>query len=517
MRAGTTVSLLGIAGDDRSPERSEPSFRQIVDGIHGLVCTMDARGELEFVNQQIVDFTGRTFEELRDWQPLLHEEDRDEVVRRWSHAVATGLPYESEHRIPRADGVFRWFHVRGMPMRDASGSIVRWCVLLVDIDDRRSAEEVSKARERELRLLIDSFPGMVAVASADGQHEYANKRVMDYVGQTLAEAAGLGWLGGIHPDDREAVRAAWLRSVASAEPMDVQHRWRRFDGVYRWFHARVEPLFDENGRVIRWYGLLVDVDDRKRAEETLRRSEAQLAHVTRVTTMGELTASIAHEVNQPLTAIVNNANACLGLLPESMPDLHEVREALRDIVDDGDRASAIIARVRRLVKNAPFESVLLDLRDVVHDVVTLATHESTRRAVTVRVDLADDLPPVVGDRVQLAQVLMNLVVNAMDAMTTADEPRRVLVVRGRRAMHDGAARVALHVEDAGIGLSREAMERLFEPFYTTKANGLGMGLAISRSIVDAHGGRLWVEPHPDAGTIVSFDLPVATAMTADRG
>lgn len=506
----------GEAQSERAPGPSEPSFRQIVDGIPGLVCTMDATGELEFVNQQTMDFMGRTFDELRDWRTLLHDEDRDEVVRRWARSVETGVPYEIEHRIPRADGVFRWFHVRGMPMRDADGSIVRWCVLLSDIDVRKSAEEVSKARERELRLLIDSFPGMVAVASADGQHEYANKRVMEYVGQTLAEAAGLGWLGGIHPDEREAVRAAWLRSVATAEPMDVQHRWRRYDGVYRWFHARVEPLLDEHGKVIRWYGLLVDVDDHKRAEETLRRSEAQLAHVTRVTTMGELTASIAHEVNQPLTAIVNNANACLGLLPESTPDLLEVREALRDIVEDGDRASAIIARVRRLVKNAPFESAPLELKDVVHDVVTLATHESTRRGVTVRVELADDLPPVVGDRVQLAQVLMNLVVNGMDAMTTADECRRVLVVRGRRAMHDGTARVVLDVEDAGIGLSREAMDRLFEPFYTTKASGMGMGLAISRSIVDAHGGRLWVAPHPDAGTIVSFDLPVATAMTADR-
>lgn len=477
---------------------------------------MDTRGELEFVNQQIIDFTGRTFEELCDWRPLLHEEDRDEVVRRWSNVVATGLPYDIEHRIQRADGVYRWFHVRGMPMRDASGSIVRWCVLLVDVGDRKSAEEASKARERELRLLLDNFPGMVAVASADGRHEYANKPVMDYVGQTLAEVEGLGWLGGIHPDEREAVQQAWLRSVASGEPMDVHHRWRRFDGVYRWFHARVEPLCDEHGSVIRWYGLLVDVDDRKRAEETLRRSELQLAHVTRVTTMGELTASIAHEVNQPLTAIVNNANACLGLLRAAASKLDEVREALRDIIEDGERASAIIARVRRLVKKAPFESALLDVKDVVNDVVALAAHESTRRGVIVRVELANDLPPVVGDRVQLAQVLLNLVVNGMDAMATADERRRVLVVRGRRAMHDGAARVVLHVEDAGTGLSREAMDRLFEPFYTTKANGMGMGLAISRSIVDAHGGRLWVEPNPDAGTIVSFDLPEATAMKADR-
>jgi PAS domain S-box-containing protein len=502
--------------DARSVERSELSLRRIVDGIPGLVCTMDARGELEFVNQQITDFMGRTLEELRDWRPFLHDEDRDEVVRRWSHSLETGVPYEIEHRIPRADGVFRWFQVRGMPMRDANGSIVRWCVLLSDIDDRKTAEDASRARERELRALVDSFPGMIAVANADGQHEYANKRVMDYVGQTLAEVADLGWLGGIHPDEREAVRDTWLRSVASGEPMDVDHRWRRFDGVYRWFHARVEPLRDDDGKIVRWYGLLVDVDDRRRAEETLRRSEAQLAHVARVTTMGELTASIAHEVNQPLTAIVNNANACLGLLPESLPQLHEVREALHDIVDDGDRASAILARVRQLVKKAPIERALLDLADVVADVLAITAHESARRDVTVRLELADDLPPVLGDRVQLAQVLLNLVVNGMDASTHVGDARRVLVVRGLSTMRDGATRVVLRVEDAGIGLPREAIDRLFEPFYTTKPDGMGMGLAISRSIVDAHGGRLWVEPNTNAGTIVAFDLPAAAATTVDR-
>lgn len=477
---------------------------------------MDATGQLEFVNRQILDFMGRTFEELRDWRPLLHDEDRDEVVRRWSRSVETGVPYEIEHRIPRADGVYRWFQVRGMPMRDAHGSIVRWCVLLSDIDDRKTAEEASRARERELRVLLDCFPGMVAVASADGRHEYANKRAMDYVGRTLGEVADLGWLDGIHPDERAAVRAAWLHSVASAEPMDVDHRWRRFDGVYRWFHARVEPLLDEHGKVVRWYGLLVDVDDRKRAEETLRRSEAQLAHVARVMTMGELTASIAHEVNQPLTAIVNNANACLGLLPESAAPLLEVREALRDIVDDAERASAIIARVRGLVNKAPFESALLQVKDVVTDVVTLAAREFARRGVGVRVELADDLPPVVGDRVQLAQVLLNLLVNGMDAMTAAEEALRVLVVRGLSAIRDGAARVVIRVEDRGIGLSREALDRVFEPFYTTKANGMGLGLAISRSIVDAHGGRLWAEPNPGAGTIFSFELPVAPATAAHR-
>ena len=495
---------------------AEQSSRLIVDGIPGFVCTMGATGEVEFVNQRMLDYMGRTIEELRDWRPLLHEDDRDHVVSQWSRSVETGLDYDVEHRIPRADGVYRWFQVRGVAMRDAGGRIVRWYVLLTDIDDRKRAEDASRESARELRLLVDGFPGMIAVANAEGQHEYANKRAMDYVGQTLAEAANLGWLGSIHPDERESVRSAWLRAVSRKEPMDVNHRWRRFDGVYRWFHARVEPLLDEHGRVIRWYGLLVDVHDRRLAEEALRRSQAELAHATRLTTLGELTASIAHEVNQPLTAIANNAATCLGLLPESQ-HLDEVRDALTDIVADGERASAIIARVRQLVKKAPFESAALDLREVVSDVLMLASHESAGRGVAVRTELADDLPRVFADRVQLQQVLLNLLVNGMDAMSTVDESRRVLVVRGVCGTLDGAARAVLSVEDAGVGLPREAMERLFEPFYTTKANGMGMGLAISRSIVDAHGGRLWTEPKRGAGTIFSFDLPVVTSGAESRG
>jgi hypothetical protein len=236
-----------------------------------------------------------------------------------------------------------------------------------------------------------------------------------------------------------------------------------------------------------------------------------------VTTLGELTASIAHEVNQPLTAIANNAAACLALLPESGRRLDELRDALADIVADGDRASAIIARVRQLVKKTPFKSAVLELKDVVTDVVALASRESTGRGVTIRTELADDLPPVVADRVQLQQVLLNLLVNGMDAMSAVDESRRILVVRGVCGTRDGSARAILSVEDAGTGLPREATERLFEPFYTTKTNGMGMGLAISRSIVDAHGGRLWTEPKRDAGTIFSFDVPVVTSGVESRG
>jgi signal transduction histidine kinase len=275
--------------------------------------------------------------------------------------------------------------------------------------------------------------------------------------------------------------------------------------------------------------------DRQQAEEALRQAQAELAHMTRLTTMGELTASIAHEVNQPLTAVVNNANACISLL-DSAPrphdengpatpkhpregatgvasNLEEVREALTEIIDDADRASAVILRIRQLAKRAAIERSVVDLRDIVKDVLVLARYESTARGVSIRVDLPQDLPFVSGDRVQLQQVLLNLVMNAMDAMKSVEESNRILIINGRREIRDEASEAWLSVQDAGIGFKPEEIERLFEAFYTTKPDGMGMGLAISRSIIQAHGGRLWAETNQGPGATFLFSLPTAPEIS----
>ena len=243
--------------------------------------------------------------------------------------------------------------------------------------------------------------------------------------------------------------------------------------------------------------------------------------MTRLTTMGELTASIAHEVNQPLAAVVNNANACIDLLhPTSKRPgegglsgaghLEEVREALAEIIDDADRASTVIMRVRQLAKRAPIKKSLLDLKDVVNDVLALARYESARRCITIRTDLPKDLPSVSGDRVQLQQVLLNLVVNGMDAMDTIEESKRVLIICGRCETRDGMPADLISVQDAGTGFKPEEMDRLFEAFYTTKPQGMGMGLAISRSIIEAHGGRLWAEQNQGPGASFFVSLPNAS-------
>jgi C4-dicarboxylate-specific signal transduction histidine kinase len=249
--------------------------------------------------------------------------------------------------------------------------------------------------------------------------------------------------------------------------------------------------------------------ERNQTQHALEKSQSDLAHISRLTTMGELTASIAHEVNQPLTAVVNNANACLDLLPNGALHLEDVREALREIIEDADRASTVIMRVRQLAKRAPIEKSRLDLTDVVRDVLALSRYESATRRLTIRTELRQGLPLVLGDRVQLQQVLLNLVMNGMDAMNTIEESRRVLTICGRPERRDGRPETLLSVQDAGAGIKTEKMDRLFEAFYSTKPQGMGMGLAISRSIIEAHGGRLWAEPNQGAGATFSFSLPAA--------
>ena len=273
--------------------------------------------------------------------------------------------------------------------------------------------------------------------------------------------------------------------------------------------AEIKRLNDElEQRVVERTRQLVETS------EGLREVQAQLAHVTRVTTLGEVTASLAHELNQPLAAIVNNAHACLGLLSADRGDVSEIREALTDIAGDAERTSAIIERVRGLAKRTLPAKLPLRIADVVDDVLAVAVAESSARHVRILTDLAGELPMVVGDRVQLMQVLLNLVMNGMDAMSGVDDRERSLQIRGLPDTYDGRPVVKISVRDGGIGLPAGQAERIFEAFYTTKPWGLGMGLAISRSIIDAHGGRLWAESNSGPGATFSFQLPAAAASEA---
>jgi len=313
----------------------------------------------------------------------------------------------------------------------------------------------------------------------------------------------------IHPEDRALVRQLIDRATHERKDFDFEHRLLMPDGSVKYLRVVGRPSTEDESGNFEFVGAVTDITERVRAEETVRKTHAQLAHVTRVTALGELAASVAHEVNQPLTAIINNANACLALLPTDTDEFDEVCKALAEIANDADRASAVLTRIRGLVKKSPLEKARLHLRDVVSAVLVLVRPEAAARRVTVQAQIPEDLPLTFGDRVQLQQVLLNLVMNGMDAMNSVEKQKRLLLISGRRDSYDGRPAATISVKDFGVGLKPEEMEQLFEAFYTTKPEGMGMGLAISRSIVEEHGGRLWAEPNKGLGATFLFSLPAA--------
>ena len=377
--------------------------------------------------------------------------------------------------------------------------------------ERKIAEQKLRESEHNLRLFMETIPQMLWSATPDGAIDYWNQRVVDYTGLSADQLRGAGWINAVHTDDREMMLNAWRSAVSEGLPYQFEFRARRAaDGMYRSCISSALPLRDQAGRILKWYGCVADLHDWKQAQEALRSREAELAHATRVMTMGEITSSIAHEINQPLGAIINYGNACLRLLRAGSADLTELGTALSAIVRDANRASGIIAHIRALSKKAPPEMTALQVRDVVADILPLVRHELARREIALKTALPEDLSPVLGDRMQLQQVLLNLVINSIEAMSKVPENQRQLLIKAQPHVAEGEAFILINVTDSGIGLKAEDLPRLFETFYTTKAEGMGMGLAISRSIVEAHGGRLWATPNVDLGATFQLMLPVQT-------
>ncbi len=361
---------------------------------------------------------------------------------------------------------------------------------------------------RQVREVIESVPAMAWTTLSDGSNSFVNRRWAEYTGLSAEQTAGAGWAAAVHPDDRRSCLEKWQSSIATGRPFECEMRLRcAANGEYRWFLARSVSRRDERGNIAGWYGIFTEIEDRKRAEEErerLRQLETELAHINRVSMMGELATSVAHEVNQPLTAIVSNGSACLHWLAGDNPDVEEAREAIRDIVRDGKRAGEVIAGIRALTKRTAPPSETLDLNQTIREVLAMVSDEARRSGVNVQTAFTDESCPVLGDRVQLQQVILNLVMNAIQATTgIVDRPKKVTIAT--RVVEPDQAQVT--VEDSGTGLDPDTAARIFEPFYTTKSGGMGMGLSISRSIVQKHGGRLWATSNDGHGTSFQFTLP----------
>jgi len=482
---------------------SEHQLRLLLDSIPALVTTMTPAGDTETVNEQLVAYTGQSPEELKNWAEKVHPEDRARIADRWRQSVANGDPYDADERVRGADGVYRWFHTRGLPMRDAEGHIVRWCLLLTDVEDRRQAEQALRASEHHLRLMTETIPALVWRTTPDGGIDYVNRRVLEYTGKALEDWGNAGWLRLLHPDDVDSTVRRWRQSTETAQSYQVTYRLRGADGAYRWFDARGEPLRDSEGRVVQWYGICIDIEDSKRVEEALRNTQKRLSIASQIATVGELSASIAHEVNQPLTAVVSNGNACLRWLSAQPPNLAKAVEAAQRIVRDGKDAGEVVRRIRALFKRAAHEEVTLDLNEVIGEVLGLLRGETAKRRVMVETNLGQNLPPVTGDRVQLQQLILNLLLNGIEAMDpVTDYPKRLFI----RSIQQPDDMVLVEIRDSGVGLKDP--DTVFEAFFTTKENGMGMGLAICRSIVQAHNGRLWAASAEGPGATFCFTLPL---------
>src|SRR5215469_2688033 len=768
---GATISAMGEArkSTDKQGEESlrvrELSWRKIIDNIPGFVATMGPMGEVEFLNHQILEYFGKTEEELKDWSRIgvLHPDDLPRAIETWRKSIETGQAYEIDHRCRRADGVFRWFNLRGLPVRNAEGTVTAWIVLMTDIDDRRRAEDRLRQSEEDLRTMTDTIRQPIGVMAPDGTLLYVNRAALDESGLTLDEAIKEFLARLCHPDEINRVGHERRIRLLEGVPFDLEMRLLHKSGQYRWYLMQYNPLKDESGQVIRWYATATDIDDRKRAEDRLRQSEedlrtitdairqpisvlapdgtwlyanrvalnnsgltldevikedffprvvppddinrvrdehrigllegipfdlesrlrfksgqyrwqliqynplkdesgqiirwyvtltdiddrkraeeqveqaylrlaeaqrlsktgsfiadllvdehdwseeafrifefdptakvnvqmvrdtihpedlptfddviargttgtdvdfgfrivtprgavkhlrgmarvmaqsggrpkfigafqdvteskiaeeavnkarSELADVARVTTLNALTASIAHEINQPLASLVTNASICLRRLNADPPNVDGARERMQRAISDANRASDVITRLHALFSKKELTLEPLDLNEATREIIVLTSDDLQRKRVLLLTDFEAGLPAVKGDRVQLQQVILNLMRNASDAMSTIDDRPRELLVRTEREEVD---RVRLSVKDAGVGLEPQGAERLFQPFYTTKSGGMGIGLSISRSIIEAHHGRLWAAPNAGPGATFSFSIPRMEAHSA---
>lgn len=470
--------------------------------------TLKPDGTPDFVNRVWLEFSGQTLDFIRShpeaWMTVIHPDDREAASKCFWEGVRSGKRFAFESRSLRAlDGVYRWHLQQAVVLRDEQGNILRFVGTTTDIDDLKRGEEALRETEQSSRLILDGIAGLVAITSATGEIEVVNRQTLEYFGRTTEQLKGWSTGHEVHPDDLPSVYSAWLHSVETASIYDVDHRLRRADGVYRWFHARGLPLCNSEGHVLRWYVLLTDIDDRKQAEEALRQAQSDLARINRVTTMGELAASLAHEIKQPISGAITNANVCLRKLGRQEPNLDEVRAAVTRIGRDVQRAAEIIDRIRAQFEKGTANKQTLNVNQIIPETVALLRDEAARHSILIRTELAADLPQIAGDRLQLQQVMMNLILNSIEAMKEIDGIREIMI----KSQRDGKEQILVSFTDTGMGLPPELVERIFDPFFTTKSHGTGMGLRISRSIIESHGGRLWAVSPSGRGATFQFILP----------
>src|SRR5580704_538218 len=476
----------------------------------GSWARVSATGEMRYWSEECYRVLGF---DPRDGQPRfetflqrVHSDDRAKVREITAAAGRDKIDYETDYRIVHPGGEIRDIHVIAHPVFNPSGDLVEHVGTVMDVTDRKRAEEKlrqSEAYLAEAQKLTHTGSWVWDVAERRALHLSEEWYRIYGFDQKDGMSAWNKRLERIHPDDRARRQQEIDRATNEKSDYEVEYRVLLPNGAARHLHSVGHPVLDASGHLVQFVGSSTDITDRRQAEEALRQAQADLARISRITTMGELTASLAHEVNQPIAAAVTDANTCLRWLNRNEPDLQEAREAASRVVKDATRAAEIISRTRLLFKKANPQWEPVDMNEIIREMVALMGSEAARYSISVRMELAADLPQVMGDRVQLQQVLMNLMMNSIDAMKEVDGTRE-LVIHSQRGKNE---ELVVSVSDTGVGLPPQQADQIFDAFFTTKPHGTGMGLRISRSIVESHGGRLWADNNSSRGAGFHLTLP----------
>lgn len=491
-------------------KRSQDHLRLVIDTIPTLVWRSNPEGVPDFLNKPALDYTGLSPDEIElGWPRAFHPEDKKGMLIKWTAIRASGKRGGLEARLRRFDGMYRWFLFEAEPLRDQAGNIVSWYGSATDIEDRTLAELSLRESEQRFRDYAETASDWLWETGPDHRITTISDHI-NAVGFTNSGLPGVArWEVA---SDLETEPEKWRQH---REVLDAHLPFRDFvygvineNGSQVYVRTSGKPVFEAAGRFLGYRGTGNDITAVIRAdqaEQALRKAQAELAHVTRVTMLGELTASIAHEVNQPLTAAVANAEASLRWLSREPPDLAAARRSVESVIKDNCRAGDVIRRVRALAKKSELETVPLDLNQIVKEAIALVERELIKQQVSLRTALAPALPEIVGDRIQLQQVIINLLMNGIEAMDpVTDRPRELFI----KSDKDDTDQLILSITDNGIGISAENANRLFNAFFTTKSSGLGMGLSICRSIMEAHGGRMSASTNEGPGATFQLILPL---------
>jgi PAS domain S-box-containing protein len=504
---GNIVKWYGTNVDIEDRKRADAAL-QVINTIPTIAWSTRPDGYCDFINQRWVDYTGLTLDRTLGWgwRAVTHPDDLNRLVEHWQGCLNTGTPVNTEARLRGSDGVYRWFLFVGNPLRDESGTIVRWFGLDVEIEDRKQAEEELRRSEAFLaegqRLnLTGSFSWYLDSDTITFSDELY--RIHEFERETPIT---LGLIASrLHPEDVQMVseKIALARSGGSDLNLSYDCRLRMSNGSVKYLRTVAHATKDKEGR-LEVIGAVQDVTERKLSEEALGKVRSELARMARVASLGALTASIAHEVSQPLSGIITNANTGLRMLAVDPPNVAGVLETVRRTLRDGNRASEVISKLRVLFGKTNFTTELVNLNEATQEIIVLLLSELQRNRVILRSELSENLPRVIGDRIQLQQVISNLLLNASEAMSNVNDHPRQLVVKTER---DGDQLVRLSVCDAGVGIDPLNINQLFDAFYTTKNGGMGMGLSVSRSIIESHHGHLSAWANDGAGATFSFSVP----------